>query len=482
MTTLPVHTGERFVAGRWLPCSDPTTGVATLDPATGAELAVLPTAGPGDVDEAVRAASAAAAGWRDSTPDERSAVLTRLADGIEARLDDLAALWSLDVGIPVAQARASTAALPVLALRSFAELVHTIPFEVVGPRSIVRLEPVGVAASITPWNYPLSQIAIKTGSALAAGCTVVAKPSEVAPLCAYVFAEIVEEAGVPAGVFNLVPGDGPTTGEALVAHPLVRAVSFTGSTATGARIMRLAADGIKRTTLELGGKSALIVLDDESLEAAVGAVVASCYRNAGQTCTSLTRLLVPTHLEQRAVELAVAASDARRVGHPADPTTDVGPLVSHRQRERVRELVRGALDQGAVMATGSLDAPEGLEQGFYFRPTVLKDVEQRMRIAQEEVFGPVLSVLTFADEAEAVRIADDTEYGLSAAVWATDEDRALDVARRLDSGTVFVNSAGFDHLAPYGGTKRSGLGRELGRDGIEEFLEPKAIHHDARSA
>lgn len=476
---LPRRTGDAFIGGDWRSCTSKGTPIPTIDPSTEEVLAALPSASGHDVGKAVEAASGALRTWRSSTPHERSAVLNALADGIEARLDELAELWSQDVGIPVKQARASTAALPVLALRSFAELVHELPLETRGPRSTVRLEAAGVAASITPWNYPLSQIAIKTGSALAAGCTVVAKPSEVAPLCAYVFAEIVESVDLPPGAFNLVPGDGPTTGEALVTHRDVRVVSFTGSTATGARIMTLAASGIKRTTLELGGKSALIVLDAASLEAAAEAVIASCYRNAGQTCTALTRLLVPVELRHRAIEFAVAASEARRVGDPFDPLTDVGPLVSARQRDRVRSLVLGALDQGATMAAGSLAPPPGLERGFYFSPTVLFGVEPHMQVAQEEVFGPVLSIMTFTDHEDALRIADSTDYGLSAAVWSTDEEYALAVARRLDAGTVFVNSAGFDHLAPYGGTKRSGLGRELGRAGIEEFLEAKAIHHSS---
>jgi acyl-CoA reductase-like NAD-dependent aldehyde dehydrogenase len=332
-----------------------------------------------------------------------------------------------------------------------------------------------VVGAITPWNYPLHQIAAKVAPALAVGCTVVLKPSEVAPLNAFILAEILDEVGLPAGVFNLVTGVGPVVGEAIASHPLVDMVSFTGSTRAGKRVMQLAAESVKRVALELGGKSPNVILEDADLDAAIPAGVAAAYMNSGQTCSALTRMIVPRSRLAEVEALAVKTAETYTTGDPFDASTRLGPLVSATQRERVRGYIHKGVDEGAKLLTGGPESPDGLDTGFFVRPTVFSDVTTDMTIAQEEIFGPVLSIMPYDTEEEAIRIANDTVYGLAGGVWAGDKAHAESVARQVRAGQVEVNGGGFNAAAPFGGYKQSGIGRELGRFGLEEFLEVKSL-------
>ena len=370
----------------------------------------------------------------------------------------------IQAGMPAA----TTASVPVTA-RAFA-------FEEDMGRSIVTREAVGVVGCITPWNYPLHQIMAKVAPAMAVGCTVVLKPSEVAPLNAFLLAEIIDGLDFPPGVFNLVCGVGPVVGEAIAAHPDVDMVSFTGSTRAGTRVAEVAAVNVTRVHQELGGKSANIVLDDADLATAVPGSVGACYLNSGQTCSAHTRMLVPNDKMDEIAGLAAEAAAGFTVGPADDPGTRLGPLVSQAQWDRVQDYIQKGIDEGATLVTGGTGKPEGLESGFYVKPTVFANVDNSMTIAQEEIFGPVLSIIGYADEDDAVRIANDTEYGLSGGVWGTDRDRALAVAKRLRTGEVDMNGAFLNTDAPFGGYKKSGNGRELGRFGLEEFLEAKQIN------
>jgi aldehyde dehydrogenase (NAD+)/betaine-aldehyde dehydrogenase len=346
--------------------------------------------------------------------------------------------------------------------------------EEVGNSLIVR-EPAGVVAAITPWNYPLHQIANKVAPAMAAGCTVVLKPSEVVPLNAFVLAEVIEAAGVPAGVFNLVTGTGPVVGEAMVSHPEVDMVSFTGSTRAGRRVSELAAAAPKPVALELGGKSPNVILDDADIAKAVAAGVANCFLNSGQTCSALTRMLVPREKLAEVEQIAAAAAEKHTPGDPFEEGTRLGPLVSDAQLERVRGYIEKGVSEGARLVTGGAEPPEGAERGYFVRPTVFSDVDNSMTIAQEEIFGPVLSIIPYDSEEDAIRIANDTVYGLSGGVWSGDEERAKRVARRIRTGQVEINGGAFNPMAPFGGYKQSGHGRELGRYGLEEFLVAKSM-------
>jgi aldehyde dehydrogenase (NAD+) len=428
-----------------------------------------------DVDRAVRAASRAFASWRSTTLDERLALLTRLCDVIDDDTAQLATIITAEVGAPVSIAGPAHVGFTSGILRAFVGLARDFEFVTTGGSATVFHEPVGVAACITPWNLPLILIAQKLGSALVTGCTTVFKPSELTPFSALRLGECMAEAGYPPGVFNVVTGDGPTTGEALVSHPLVRKVSFTGSTRAGRRVAALAAEGVKRVSLELGGKSANLVLPDGDLRQAVATGSHQATFNAGQSCIAWSRLLVPADRLVEATELAAEAFGAMSVGDPADPSTEIGPLVSAQAAERVRGYITKGIAEGARVAVGGPGRPAGLPHGHFVQPTVLTDVGPDMTVAQEEIFGPVLCVIPYRDEDDAVAIANGTPYGLHGAVWSQDEERAVAVARRLDTGMVNVNGYGFDPLAPFGGYKQSGVGREMGIAGLHEFLEVKAV-------
>jgi aldehyde dehydrogenase (NAD+) len=463
-----------FVDGEWVAPAGRAT-IDVVEAATEEVLGRVPEGTPVDVDRAVAAARRAFDGWAATPVAERAACLRRLSEGLVAKTTEIGVLVAREVGMPVGMATLIQAAAPALVVGSYADIVEELPFEErVGGSLIVR-EPVGVTAAITPWNYPLYQLACKVAPALAAGCTVVAKPSEVAPLTAFVLADVAAEAGVPPGVLNVVSGYGPVVGEALAVHPDVDMVSFTGSTPAGRRVAALAAGSVKRVTLELGGKSSAVVLDDADLDEAVRATVSQCFLNSGQTCIAWSRLLVPRSRHDEAVGLARQVAAEFTVGDPLGGEARLGPLASRAHQERVQGWIRQGMAEGATLVTGGPDAPDGLDRGFFVRPTVFAGVRPDMAIAQEEIFGPVLAVMPYDDEDEAVAIANGTIYGLHGAVFSTDRERAMTVARRLRTGQVDVCGGGYSHLAPFGGYKQSGLGRELGRHGLEEYLEVKSL-------
>lgn len=462
-----------YVDGRWAEGSGPDLEVGSA--ADGSVLASFRGADASDVDRACAAADAAWPVWAATSVAERVDLLRRTADLVGKRAEELGSVAAQEVGTPARVASTVHGHLVAAAVRDVAATLESFVFEERVGSSLVVREPIGVAAAVTAWNYPLYQLATKLVPALAAGCTAVLKPSEVAPLTTVAFFELLAEAGLPAGVANLVVGTGPEAGEALVTDPRVGIVSFTGSTRTGARIAELAAPGITRVTLELGGKSASVVLDDADLAQAVAGSLRGCLVNNGQTCAALTRLVVPRSRLGEVEEL-LADNVARLVtGDPRDEATDVGPVASALQRERVLDHVRGALAEGAVIVAGGLDPVEGVPAGgHYVRPTVLR-VGPHLRIAREEVFGPVLCVIPVDSEEEALAVANGTDYGLSGAVWSADQDRALAFARRMRTGQVAVNGGAFNISAPFGGYRRSGYGREGGRFGLEEYFETKAV-------
>jgi aldehyde dehydrogenase (NAD+) len=463
-----------YIGGEWVePAGDDT--IAVRNPASGAPIAQIPAGTPADADRAVRAARAAFDPWSATSPFDRAALCGAIGGRLAERGDELAALISTELGMPLTLSRMIQAGLPSVTFSSQPELVEEIAWEEEVGNSLVVREPAGVVAAITPWNYPLHQIAGKVAPALSAGCTVVLKPSEVVPLNAFVLAEICDEVGLPGGVFNLVTGTGPVAGEAIVSHPETDMVSFTGSTRAGRRVAELAAQGVKAVSLELGGKSPNVILADADLERAVSDGVAKCFLNSGQTCSALTRMLVHREQLEQAERIATVAAESFSPGDPFTEGTRLGPLVSEAQLERVRGYIDKGVAEGAKLVTGGSEAPDGLEQGYFVRPTVFSEVTPEMTIAQEEIFGPVLAIMPYEDEEDAVRIANDTIYGLAGGVWSADEERAKRVAERIRTGQVEINGGAFNPLAPFGGYKQSGHGRELGRYGIEEFLVSKSL-------
>ena len=463
-----------YIDGQWV-ASESSARIDVFSPASEQVIAHVSAGSVGDVERAVAAARAALPAWSATAPAERAGYLQRIGDLLAERLDEFGELASRDVGAPLEASKLVQLGLPIFNFGFYAELARTYRFEgeQVGNSLIVK-EPIGVVACITPWNFPAHQVALKVAAAMAAGCTVVVKPSEVAPLLVHAMAALFDEVGVPAGVFNLVSGSGQVVGEALVAHPQVDMVSFTGSTRAGRRIAEVAAGSIKRVALELGGKSASVVLDDADMETAIaGGMANSIGLNCGQACTALTRVLVPADRLAEAEEAAKRIAETYKIGAWDEEGTVLGPLVSKAQQERVVDYIRKGIDEGARLVIGGPDS--GRSTGYFVTPTVFSGVDNDMTIAREEIFGPVLAILPYSDEDEAVRIANDTVYGLAAAVWSGDQDRALKVARQLRAGQVQVNGGAFNPAAPFGGYKQSGLGREAGAAGIEEFLETKAI-------
>ncbi|WMX47801.1 aldehyde dehydrogenase family protein [Streptomyces roseicoloratus] len=454
-----------YIGGEWRPAASTET-VPVIDPATEQVVARVPAGTAEDVDAAVRAARAALPGWAATPPAERAARLAALRDALAARAEEIAATVTTELGAPPQLAAAVHTGLPIAVAGSYAELAATHAFEEKVGNSTVYSEPVGVVAAITPWNYPLHQIVAKVAPALAAGCAIVLKPAEDTPLTAQLFAEAVHEAGVPAGVFNLVTGLGTVAGQALAEHPGVDLVSFTGSTAVGRKIGALAGGAVKRVALELGGKSANVILPSADLGKAVAVGIANVMSNSGQTCSAWTRMLVHADRYEEAVGLAAAAV-AKYV-----PGERVGPLVSARQRDRVRGYIEKGLAEGARLVAGGPDAPR--DTGYYVSPTVFADVTPDMTIAQEEIFGPVVSLIRYEDEADALAIANGTVYGLAGAVWGEPEE-AVAFARRMETGQVDINGGRFNPLAPFGGWKQSGVGRELGAHGLAEYLQTKSL-------
>ncbi len=464
-----------FIGGQWVAPSA-RQSIDVHNAGNGEVMGRVPAGDERDVDAAVKAARSALETWSNTTPSMRAEVLEKISTGLKARADELARTIAQEVGMPLKLAGRIQAGLPIANFANYAKLLRDFQWETRVGNSLVVREPVGVVGAITPWNYPLHQIALKVAPALGAGCTVVLKPSEVAPFNAFILAEVMEQAGLPRGVFNLVTGYGAAAGEALVKHAGVDMISFTGSTRAGKRISELAAQSIKRVALELGGKSASVILDDADLAAAVKGTVNGCYLNSGQTCTALTRMLVPQSRYEEAARLAAEAAKGFTVGDPLAETTKLGPLTSQAQLERVRDYIKRGVQEGAELIAGGAEPVEGVPPGgYYVRPTVFGKVKNSMTIAQEEIFGPVLSIIPYRDEEEAVRIANDTVYGLAGAVWSKDEARAQRVARRIRAGQVDVNGGAFNLNAPFGGFKQSGHGREAGVYGLEEFLEYKSL-------
>ncbi|WP_043640120.1 aldehyde dehydrogenase family protein [Nonomuraea candida] len=463
---------QLYIGGTWT-ASASDEPIEVVNPATEEIVDRVPAGTPDDVEAAAAAARRAFPEWSRTTAADRGKLLDEAAGLLKQRSEEIARTIATDMGAPLGFALKVQTLMPATVLASYARLAESHPRESRVGNSLVVKEPIGVVAAITPWNYPLHQIVCKVAPALAAGCTVVLKPSEVAPLAAYALAEIFHEVGLPPGVFNLVSGRGPVVGEAMAAHPEVDMVSFTGSTAAGRRVAALAAESVKRVALELGGKSANVILPDADLALAVKVGVANCFVNAGQTCSAWSRMLVQVDQYDEAVRLAVEAARSYRVGDPFDETTKIGPLVSEAQRERVVRYINRGQEEGARLVAGGTERPH--ERGYYVEPTVFAAVEPGMTIEQEEIFGPVLSLIPYTTEDKAVEIANDTKYGLAGAVWAGTEERGLAVARRLRTGQVSVNGGRFNPLAPFGGYKQSGVGRELGEHGLEEYLEVKSL-------
>jgi aldehyde dehydrogenase (NAD+) len=461
-----------YIDGAWVSPAGTET-LEVIDSTTEAVFATVPAGIPADIDAAVAAAKAAFPTWSEQTAAERGKLLRRVAEELEARRDEIADVIAHEVGMPKALSNMIQVGTGIAAFNTASDLTSTYEFEDKSDGLVVK-EPIGVVGCITPWNYPLNQIGAKVAYALAAGCRVVLKPSEVAPVNAFILAEIFDDIGLPPGVFNLVTGLGPVVGEALAAHPDVDMVSFTGSTRAGKRVAELASQTIKRVALELGGKSPNVLLDDADFPASVAAGVAMAYSNSGQTCSALTRMIVPRSRLAEVEELARDAAETYTIGDPFAEGTRLGPLVSAAQRERVRGFIALGIEEGAVLITGGAEVPTDLPTGFFVKPTVFSNVTRDMTIAQQEIFGPVLSIMPYDTEEEAIDIANDTQYGLAGAVSGSPE-RAERVARRIRAGQVRVNAGRFFGGAPFGGYKQSGLGREHGKYGLDEFLEIKAL-------
>ena len=466
-----------YINGQWV-ASQGTSSIDVFDSITEEVMATIPEGIAKDVADAARAARAAFDSWSTLPVEERAKYINRIGDALAGRMDEISSAISRETGMNKMLSQLVQVGLPINSFKTAAALAESFNFSKEIGSSVVVREPIGVVGCITPWNYPLHQIAAKVAYAMAAGCTVVLKPSEVAPIDAFMLAEIIHEVGLPAGVFNLVTGTGPVVGEAISSSEDIDMVSFTGSTRAGRRVMQVGAETIKKISLELGGKSANIICDDldaETFGKAVMGGVGKAFLNSGQTCSALTRMLVPRARLAEAEAAAAAVADGMKVGDPFAEGTNLGPLASAAQRDRVQMYINKGIEEGATLIAGGLGAPEGLTTGFYVKPTVFSNVTNDMTIAQEEIFGPVLSILPYDSLDEAVEIANGTVYGLAGAVYSADKDKAIAIARRMKTGQVEVNGGAFNPNAPFGGYKQSGIGRELGEYGFEEFLEIKSL-------
>ncbi len=463
-----------YIDGEWVA----STGTGTIDVVNATTEGVIGTIAEGtpeDVAKAVAAAKAAQPGWAATSPNERAKYLQRLSEGLGARLEEIATSVTAEVGTPFVVSQMAQAGLPAAMAGSFVQIAEEFPFEERIGSSLVVRDPVGVVGCITPWNYPLHQVVAKVAPALAAGLHDRPEAERGGPADGVRPRRDPRRDRAARGVFNLVTGTGPVVGEALVTNPDVNMISFTGSTRAGKRIMELASGQVKKIALELGGKSPFVVLDDAPVDEAVAAGFQSAYLNGGQTCIAWTRMLVPASRRDEFVARAKEVAEGYAVGDPMDTSNHLGPMVSKTQQDRVRSYIRKGIEEGATLVTGGAEQPDGLEKGYFVQPTVFADVTNEMTIAQEEIFGPVVSIIAYEDEDDAVRIANDTVYGLHAGVYSADTDRAVKVARRIEAGQVDINGPKFNLKAPFGGYKQSGLGREYGRYGLEEFLEVKAV-------
>ncbi|MGO4870295.1 MAG: aldehyde dehydrogenase family protein [Roseiarcus sp.] len=463
-----------YIDGQWTPPALPAT-LDVVDPASERPYTAISVGSKADVDRAVAAAKRAFPAYSLSSREQKLALLERVLAAYNRRAEDLARAVSREMGAPLPFAREAQVWAGRVHLEATIEALRTYEFSRRRGGTLIVEEPIGVCALITPWNWPLNQIVCKVAPALAAGCTVVLKPSEIAPISGVVFAEIVDEAGAPPGVFNLVNGDGPSVGQVMAGHPDVDMVSFTGSTRAGIIVAKTAADTVKRVAQELGGKSPNIILPDADFETAVRAGVTACFSNSGQSCDAPTRMLVPADRLGEAMGIAAATAQSLKVGDPQSQGVDLGPVVSRVQYDKIQRLIRAGIDEGAKLVAGGLGRPDGLERGYYVKPTVFGEVTPEMTIAREEIFGPVLAIMAYADEEEAVRVANDTVYGLAAYVSSQDIEHARAVAARLRTGTVNINYPAWDTHAPFGGYKQSGNGREYADYGIRDYLEVKAV-------
>lgn len=463
-----------YINGQWIRETDRKT-LEVINPATEKAFAKIAMGQASDVDVAAKAARAAFPAWSQSTREQRLAVLDKIIGGIKARSEELAQAISQEMGAPISFARTAQVGTGIGHFATARAILENYQFEETRGKTQVIQEPVGVCGFITPWNWPLNQVTCKIAPALATGCTIVIKPSELSPVSAIILTEIIADAGLPDGVFNLINGDGPTVGAAIASHPEIDMVSFTGSTRAGREVAKAAADGIKRVCQELGGKSANIILDDAAdFAKAVAGGVMGCFGNCGQSCNAPTRMLVPQARMAEAIEIAKATAAKAVPGDTQDENTRIGPVVSQTQYDKIQSLIQAGIDEGATLVAGGVGKPDGLSTGYYVKPTVFANVTNNMTIAREEIFGPVLSIIGYRDEDDAVAIANDTDYGLSGYV-SGEPEHARAVARRLRTGMVHINGAGPDFAAPFGGYKQSGNGREWGVEGFHEFLEIKSM-------
>ena len=467
-----------YINGKWIAPQGTDKALEVFDSTNEEVMASIPSCNTKDVDAAAQAARAAFIGWAALDVQERAKYMNRIGDGIAARMDELATAISRETGMTKLFSQMIQVGLPIASCKQAAIVAEAFVSQQELGSALVVHEPIGVVGCITPWNFPLHQIIAKVAFAMAAGCTVILKPSEVAPIDAFILAEIIDEIGLPAGVFNLVTGTGPVVGEAMAAHKEIDMISFTGSTRAGRRVTQVAAETVKKVQLELGGKSANIIcedLDTETFAKAVKSGVGNAFLNSGQACVAMTRMLVPRSRLAEAETIATEVTSAMKVGDPFEQTTNLGPLASAAQRDRVNGYIQKGIDEGAKLLIGGVGVPEGCGKGYYVKPTVFSNVKNSMTIAQEEIFGPVLSIIAYEDEDDAVRIANDTIYGLSGGVWASTKEKGMEIARRIRTGHMIVNGGKHNVSAPVGGYKQSGVGREYGEHGFREFLEVKNI-------
>jgi len=469
-----MHDLQFYIDGEWVDPIEPKT-LDVIDPSTEEAYAQISLGSAKDVDRAVAAARRAFPAFAATSPAERQALLRRILEVFERRAGEFADAISREMGAPATLARNAQAAVGPQHLKTLIKVLDDYKFEEIRGNTLIAKEPIGVCGLITPWNWPVNQVVLKVAPALAAGCTVVLKPSEIAPFDAMLFAEVCHEAGVPKGVFNLVNGDGPTVGEAMSAHPDIDMMSFTGSTRAGIAVAKAAANTVKRVTQELGGKSANILLPDVDFQKAVSKGVMGCFLNSGQSCNAPTRMFVPLERMDEVKQYAKSAAEGMKVGDPRSEETQLGPVVSQIQYDKIQDLIQAGIEEGAELVTGGPGRPEGLNRGYYVRPTVFANVKPQMRIAREEIFGPVIAILGYETEQQAIELANDTVYGLAAYVQSGSIDHARKVAARMRAGNVHINYPAGDPASPFGGYKQSGNGRERGEFGLEEFLEVKAV-------